>query len=146
MSSFRPSTDVRPVTEFRANTSAVIEQMHSSKRPVILTQHGRSTAVLLDVDVYEGMVDELEFMRDLHIAEARNRPATAARWLEHLLESAGSLAEFPDKAPLADEAKRDDIRELTVSPYRIIYRRDPGAVYITMVLHERQHFDVDDVQ
>jgi prevent-host-death family protein len=67
----RPSTDVRPVTEFRANTSAVIEQMHASKRPVILTQHGRSTAVLLDVDVYEGMVDELEFMRNLRTAEAQ---------------------------------------------------------------------------
>jgi plasmid stabilization system protein ParE len=77
---------------------------------------------------------------------ARERPAVAARWLEHLLESADSLAEFPDKAPLADEAKRDDIRDLTVSPYRIIYRRDPNAVYITMVLHERQRFDVDDVQ
>jgi antitoxin YefM len=69
MPTMRPSTDVRPVTEFRANTSAVIDQMHASKRPVILTQHGRSTAVLLDVDVYEGMVDELEFMRNLHVAE-----------------------------------------------------------------------------
>jgi antitoxin YefM len=71
MPTLRPSTDVRPVTEFRANTSAVIEQMHASKRPVILTQHGRSTAVLLDVDVYEGMVDELEFMRNLQVAEAQ---------------------------------------------------------------------------
>ena len=71
MPTLRPSTDVRPVTEFRANTSAVIEQMHASKRPVILTQHGRSTAVLLDVGVYEGMIDELEFMRDLQVAEAQ---------------------------------------------------------------------------
>lgn len=71
MPTLRPSTDVRPVTEFRANTSAVIEQMHANKRPVILTQHGRSTAVLLDVGVYEGMVDELEFMRNLQVAEAQ---------------------------------------------------------------------------
>ena len=71
MPTMRPSTDIRPVTEFRANTSAVIEQMHASKRPVILTQHGRSTAVLLDVDVYEEMVDELEFMRNLQVAESQ---------------------------------------------------------------------------
>ncbi len=76
---------------------------------------------------------------------ARDRPSVAASWLEHLLESADSLSEFPDKAPLADEGKRDDIRELTVSPYRIIYRRDPDAIYITMVLHERQDFDVADL-
>jgi antitoxin YefM len=71
MPPLRPSTDVRPVTEFRANTSAVIEQMHATKRPVILTQHGRSAAILLDVDVYEGMIDELELLRDLSIAEAQ---------------------------------------------------------------------------
>jgi antitoxin YefM len=71
MPALRPSTDVRPVTEFRANTSAVIEQMHASKRPVILTQHGRSAAILLDVGVYEGMVDELELLRDLRVAEAQ---------------------------------------------------------------------------
>jgi antitoxin YefM len=71
MPTLRPSTDVRPVTEFRANTSAVIEQMHATKRPVILTQHGRSTAILLDVDVYEGLIDELELLRDLQVAEAQ---------------------------------------------------------------------------
>jgi prevent-host-death family protein len=69
MAAFRPSTDVRPVTEFRANTSAVIDQMHSTKRPVVLTQHGRSTAVLLDVAVYEGLLDEIELLRDLRVAE-----------------------------------------------------------------------------
>lgn len=76
---------------------------------------------------------------------ARDRPAAAAHWLKQILDSADSLSEYPDKGPLADEAKRDDIRQLTVSPYRIIYRRDPDAVYITMVLHERQQFDVDDL-
>src|SRR5450756_1809551 len=77
---------------------------------------------------------------------ARDRPAVAARWMEHFLESADSLSEFPDRAPLADEAKRDDVRDLVVRPYRLIYRRDPDAIYITMVLHESQRFDVDDVQ
>jgi antitoxin YefM len=71
MSPLRPSTDVRPVTEFRANTSAVIEQMHSTKRPVILTQHGRSAAVLLDPEVYEDLIDELELLRDLAISETQ---------------------------------------------------------------------------
>jgi antitoxin YefM len=80
MAPLRPSTDVRPVTEFRANTSAVIEQMHSTKRPVILTQHGRSAAVLLDPEVYEGMIDEIELLRDLAISEAQ---ATACQVLPH---------------------------------------------------------------
>jgi antitoxin YefM len=71
MPPLRPSTDIRPVTEFRANTSAMIEQMHSSRRPLVLTQHGRSAAVLLDPEVYEGLVDELELLRSLSISEAQ---------------------------------------------------------------------------
>jgi prevent-host-death family protein len=71
MLSIRPSTDVLPVTEFRANTSAMLTRMHDNKRPVILTQHGRGTAVVMDVDVYERLLDEMELLRDLHIAEGQ---------------------------------------------------------------------------
>jgi antitoxin YefM len=71
MALLRPSVDVRPVTEFRANTSAVLAQVHATKRPVILTQHGRSAAVLLDVGVYESLVDEVAVIRDIRIAEAQ---------------------------------------------------------------------------
>lgn len=71
MSSIRPSTDVLPVTEFRANTSAILTRMHANRRPVILTQHGRGTAVVMDVDVYERLLDEMELLRDLHIAEGQ---------------------------------------------------------------------------
>lgn len=71
MPPLRPSTDVRPVTEFRANTSAVIEQMRSTKRPVILTQHGRSAAVLLDPEVYEALIDEIELLREMAICEVQ---------------------------------------------------------------------------
>ena len=60
MMPLRPSADVRPVTEFRARTSAVLAQVHETKRPVVLTHNGRSTAVLLDVEVYEALMDELE--------------------------------------------------------------------------------------
>jgi antitoxin YefM len=69
MSRLRPSTDVRPVTEFRAKASAFLEQVQATKRPVILTQHGRSAAVLLDVGVYEDLLDEVALLRDVRTAE-----------------------------------------------------------------------------
>ncbi len=52
------------MTEFRANTSALLDQLRQTRRPVILTQHGRSAAVLLDVRDYEEMLDELITLRD----------------------------------------------------------------------------------
>lgn len=64
MSVLRPSQDVRPVTEFRANASAFLDQLHQTRRPVILTQHGRCAAVLLDVAAYEDLLDELTHLRD----------------------------------------------------------------------------------
>ena len=80
MMPLRPSADVRPVTEFRARTSAVLAQVHATKRPVVLTQNGRSSAVLLDVEVYEDLMDELELLRGLHVAEA---PVEAGEVIEH---------------------------------------------------------------
>ncbi|MBE0417790.1 MAG: type II toxin-antitoxin system Phd/YefM family antitoxin [Coriobacteriia bacterium] len=69
MAALRPSTDVLPVTEFRANTSTMLSRLHATKRPVVLTQHGRSAAVVMDVSVYESMLDEIAILRDIRIAE-----------------------------------------------------------------------------
>lgn len=60
-----PSEDVRPVTEFRAHASAFLDQVRATKRAVILTQHGRSAAVLLDIAVYEDLLGELTLLRDV---------------------------------------------------------------------------------
>jgi len=64
MSVLRPSQDVRPVTEFRAKASAFLDQLHRTGRPVMLTQHGRCAAVLLDVEAYEDLLDELSHLRE----------------------------------------------------------------------------------
>ena len=67
-----PSQDVRPVTEFRAKASAFLEQVRSTKHPLILTQHGRCAAVLLDVSVYEELIGELASFRERRAAERRD--------------------------------------------------------------------------
>ena len=91
MSRLRPSEDVHPVTEFRARASALLGQVQSTRRPVILTQHGRSAAVLLSVSVYEALLDEIAVLRDVHDAESeieRGRGAAhapVARRLRKLL-------------------------------------------------------------
>ena len=36
-----------------------------------LTQHRRSAAVLLDVEAYEAMVEELELLRDVRLSEVQ---------------------------------------------------------------------------
>ena len=76
---------------------------------------------------------------------AHNRPDAGARWFVAMLDEAERLAQFPDSGRVVPEASRDEIRELVVSPYRIVYRRDIDAVFITMFLHERQQVEPEDV-
>jgi prevent-host-death family protein len=61
-------TDIKPVSEFRANAADLIEQVRTTGRPLILTQRGRSAAVVVDAVDYEDMVEEIELLRDVHTA------------------------------------------------------------------------------
>lgn len=69
MTEVRLSRDVRPLTDFRANAAAFVEQVQSTGQPMILTQHGRSAAVLLGIEAYESLLDEVEVLRDVKTAE-----------------------------------------------------------------------------
>ena len=80
MPKLKPTRDIQPVTEFRANAAQFIEQVRETGEPVIITQHGRSAAVLLDVDAYEAMMDELELLRDVRQAEDQ---VAAGKGLSH---------------------------------------------------------------
>jgi antitoxin YefM len=66
-----PTEDVRTLSEFRANTAAFVNQVKETRRPLILTQHGRSAAVLLDVKAYEALIEHAELMHDIEVAEAQ---------------------------------------------------------------------------
>jgi prevent-host-death family protein len=61
--------DIKPVTEFRSSAAALIERVRETKRPLVLTQRGHSTAVVVDVGQYERLLEELELLRDIHAAE-----------------------------------------------------------------------------
>jgi prevent-host-death family protein len=80
MSKLKPSRDIQPVTEFRANAAQFIEQVRETREPVILTLHGRSAAILLDVDAYEALLDELALLRDVRMSETQ---VAAGKGLSH---------------------------------------------------------------
>jgi prevent-host-death family protein len=53
MSQISPSEDIRSVTDLKRNTREILDHLHATGRPVILTVNGRADSVLLDVRVYE---------------------------------------------------------------------------------------------
>jgi len=61
--------DIKPLSEFRANATACVKQVRDTKRPIVITQHGKSSAVLMDVQEYELLLEKLELLQDVRLAE-----------------------------------------------------------------------------
>ena len=57
--------DIRPMSEFRSSVASFIKQVHETKRPLIITQHGKGVGVLLDVTEYEAMQEKIELLEDI---------------------------------------------------------------------------------
>ena len=65
MQRLRIDRDIRSMTEFRTGIASFLKQVHDTKRPLIITQHGKGAAVLLDVGEYESMQEKLELLKDI---------------------------------------------------------------------------------
>jgi len=55
--------NITPLTDFRNNIKKYLEEISIHKKPIILTQHGKSAAVIMDAEKYQEMQDQIEFMR-----------------------------------------------------------------------------------
>jgi prevent-host-death family protein len=65
----RKIPEIVPITDFRHDAAGVLKRAQSSKEPLIITQRGRASAVLLSVDVYEQTEHNLEILRLLALGE-----------------------------------------------------------------------------
>ncbi len=54
-----------PISKLETNPKAVLERVCKSHRPVVLTQEGQGVAVVIDVDGYQDLVEELALLRDI---------------------------------------------------------------------------------
>ena len=63
--------DIRSLSDFRANAASFVQQVHKTKRPMVITHRGRSAAVLIDVLEYETLIEKLELLQEVQIAESQ---------------------------------------------------------------------------
>ena len=79
MSRISPSEDIRSVTDLKRKTRDILDHLHATGRPVILTVNGRADSVLLDVRVYErhlqaGNLAKLLAPAEREVEAGRTRP------------------------------------------------------------------------
>ncbi|NLP09974.1 type II toxin-antitoxin system Phd/YefM family antitoxin [bacterium] len=55
--------NIIPLTDFRNNVRKYLQELSVHKQPIVLTQHGKSAAVILDAERYQEMQDQMDFMR-----------------------------------------------------------------------------------
>ncbi|MBU1056317.1 MAG: type II toxin-antitoxin system Phd/YefM family antitoxin [Proteobacteria bacterium] len=60
--------DIKPLSEVRTGIANFIKQVHDTKRPLIITQHGKGVAVLIDAQEYEAIQERLDLLTDVQIA------------------------------------------------------------------------------
>jgi prevent-host-death family protein len=68
--SFNLSEDIRSVTDLKRHTREILQQVHKTGRPVVLTVNGRADAVLLDAKTYEKHLRAFNLARLLAEGEA----------------------------------------------------------------------------
>jgi prevent-host-death family protein len=80
MPQISPSEDIRSVTDLKRHTREILDHLHATGRPVVLTVNGRADSVLLDVRVYEktlqaGNLAKLIDPAERDVEKGRTRPA-----------------------------------------------------------------------
>ncbi|MEP7010704.1 MAG: type II toxin-antitoxin system prevent-host-death family antitoxin [Acidobacteriota bacterium] len=58
--------DSHPVDELQSQAAGLIKRVQDTRRPVVLTEQGRDTAVLVDIDSYRILLEEIDLLRDVH--------------------------------------------------------------------------------
>ena len=71
MQRLRVDQDIKPLSEFRAGITSFFKQVKETKRPLVITQHGKGVGVLLDVQEYEEMQNTIELLQDVQKSVAQ---------------------------------------------------------------------------
>jgi prevent-host-death family protein len=61
--------DIKSITDLKRNTNKILQQVHATGRPVVLTINGKAEAVLLGAKEFEKMTNALAMLKMLVPAE-----------------------------------------------------------------------------
>ena len=64
---------------------------------------------------------------------ASDNLSAANKIVDKIFKKVESLAKYPLRGRIVPEANRQDIREVFVKEYRIIYRIEPGKIFILTI-------------
>lgn len=84
----------------------------------------------------------LENLEAIRTYIARSSERYAALHVERLFAAVDRLQHFPESGRIVPEIQRQDIREVLVGSYRIVYLVGPGTVHVLTVFHGARLFPI----
>ncbi len=78
---------VELITTLKRQTTKILAELHESKEPVLITEQGRPSAYLIDVDDYENMQSRMRILEGIARGEKaifENRTFSQAEALERM--------------------------------------------------------------
>ncbi len=84
-------------------------------------------------------------LEDICVTIAGDSESAAQRFAERVVRATRQLTDFPRSGRMVPEFGRDDVRELIVQRYRVVYRLVEYAAEITTVRHGARLLDISDI-
>ena len=82
--------DIVSISDLRQDAAAVLQRVRRSKAPVVITQRGRATAVMLSMDAYEASEEERRILKALALGDREIQAGKGTR-LDSVLREADEL-------------------------------------------------------
>jgi prevent-host-death family protein len=87
--------NIIPVSDLRQDAAKIMKQLRNIKEPLIITQRGRATAVIISVEAYEKSEHEKDILRLLAKGDREIEMGEGYDLDEVLAEADSLLAEEP---------------------------------------------------
>ncbi len=66
MKTMQISEDILPLAQFKARASEVLRRLHTAQRPVVITQNGKPTAVMITPEEFDRLTEQARFLQAVH--------------------------------------------------------------------------------
>ena len=66
MALFDLTDDIHPASDLGSRGKDLLRQVQNTRRPIVFSQEGSGAAVLVDLDSFQSLMEELELLRDIH--------------------------------------------------------------------------------
>lgn len=56
------SEDILPLAKFKTQASEVLRRLHTAQRPIVITQNGKPTAVMITPEEFDRLTEQTRFL------------------------------------------------------------------------------------